>query len=120
MAWNVEYTDQFGNWWNGLTEGQQDAVAARVELLMAEGPYLPFPYSSDIRSSRHSRMRELRVQWAGRPIRVLYAFDPRRVSILLIGADKTGNDRFYQEYVPWADNLYDEHLQELRNEGILE
>jgi hypothetical protein len=65
-------------------------------------------------------MRELRAQHAGRPLRVLYAFDPRRAAILLIGGDKTGNDRFYTEYVPIADGLYDEHLEELRREGLTE
>jgi hypothetical protein len=47
---------------------------------------------------------------------VLYAFDPRRAAILLIGGDKTGNDRWYDEYVPLADRLYDEHLAELAGE----
>ena len=51
---------------------------------------------------------------------MLYAFDPRRAAILLIGGDKTGNDRFYTEYVPIADGLYDEHLEELRREGLTE
>lgn len=64
-------------------------------------------------------MRELRIQRDGRPLRVFYAFDPRRTSILLIGGDKSGNDRFYQEYVPVADALYDEHLEELRREGLI-
>jgi len=50
----------------------------------------------------------------------LFAFDPRRTSILLIGGDKSGNDRFYEEYVPVADHLYDEHLEELRREGLIE
>ena len=89
-------------------------MTARVELLTEYGPNLPYPFSSDIRSSRHGVMRELRAQSGGRPIRVFYAFDLRRTSILLIGGDKTGNDRFYEEYVPVADNLYDEHLEELR------
>ncbi len=120
MRWDVEYTDEFGQWWQGLSEGQQDAVAARVELLAEHGPNLPYPYSSDIRGSRHGVMRELRVQSGGRPIRVFYAFDPRRTSILLIGGDKTGNDRFYEEYVPVADDLYDEYLEELRREGLIE
>jgi hypothetical protein len=55
-----------------------------------------------------------------RPLRVLNAFDPRRASILLIGGDKTGNDRFYEAYVPVADALFDEHLEALRKEGLLE
>ena len=86
---------------------------------MEYGPNLPFPYSSDIRGSRHGIMRELRVQDRGRPIRIFYAFDPRRTSILLIGGDKTGNDRFYEVYVPIADALYDVHLEELRREGLI-
>lgn len=105
MAWEVEYTDQFGDWWLNLSESEQDAVVAKVELLAEFGPNLGFPHTSDIRGSRHGRMRELRAQWAGRPLRVLYAFDPRRTSILLVGGDKTGNNRFYQEYVPLADDL---------------
>ena len=87
---------------------------------MEYGPKLPFAYSSDIRSSRHGVMRELRIQSGGRPLRVFYAFDPRRTSILLIGGDKTGNERFYEEYVPVADALYDQHLEELREEGFSE
>jgi hypothetical protein len=58
-------------------------------------------------------MRELRIQHQGSPYRVLYAFDPRRVALLLIGGDKTGNDRWYEENVPVADRIYDAHLAEL-------
>ena len=53
MSWEVEYTDEFGQWWQGLAEGQQDAVTARVELMMEHGPNLPFPFSSGIVGSRH-------------------------------------------------------------------
>ena len=58
-------------------------------------------------------MRELRPQHEGRPYRVLYAFDPRRVAILLIGGDKTGNDRWYETFVPLADKVFDAHLREI-------
>jgi len=61
-------------------------------------------------------MRELRIQHEGRPYRVIYAFDPRRTAILLSGGDKTGNNRWYEEYVPRADDIYDQHLKELENE----
>ena len=64
-------------------------------------------------------MRELRVQHQGRPYRVLYAFDPRRAAILLIGGDKTGNERWYDEFVPIADRLYDAHLETLKREGLI-
>jgi hypothetical protein len=64
-------------------------------------------------------MRELRVQRGGRPLRVFYAFDPRRSAILLIGGDKTGDDRFYDRMVPIADKLYDIYIDEIRKEGLL-
>ena len=92
---------------------------SRVDLLIERGPRLAYSYSSGVRSSRHGHMRELRVQSGGRPIRIFYAFDPRCMVILLIGGDKTGNDRFYEEYVPIADNLYDQYLEELRKEGLI-
>lgn len=63
-------------------------------------------------------MKELRIQHAGRPYRVLYAFDPRRCAILLIGGDKAGNARWYEIFVPRADRLYDEHIARLREEGV--
>ena len=120
MNWIVEYTNEFGEWWAGLSEAEQEDIAAIVELLAEHGPGLRFPYSSGVAGSRHGHMRELRVQTDGRPIRVFYAFDPRRAAILLIGGDKTGRDRFYKRFVPLADRLYDEHLQELREEGLIE
>ena len=113
MTWEVEYTDEFGAWWASLTEDEQDSVAATVSLLEMKGPSLPFPYSSGVKGSKHSHMRELRIQHAGDPYRVLYAFDPRRVALLLIGGNKSGNDRWYEEFIPVADRLYDSHLAEI-------
>jgi hypothetical protein len=47
---------------------------------------------------------------------VLYAFDPRRVGILLLGGDKTGNPRWYKEYIPKADEIYRRHLRDLESQ----
>jgi hypothetical protein len=116
MSTEVEYTNEFGEWWEGLNESEQESVAAVVELLEEHGPHLDFPHSSGIKGSKHRHMRELRIQHKGDPYRVLYAFDPKRNAILLIGGNKTGNDRWYLEYVPIADRLYDEHLAELAAE----
>lgn len=49
--------------------------------------------------------------------RMLYAFDPRRCALLLMGGDKTGHERWYEEYVPLAQKLYDTHLETLLEEG---
>ena len=114
--WNIEYTYEFEEWWESLDEKEQDAVRFTVKLLEAQGPSLKFPYSSDVKQSRHGSMRELRSQCKGHPLRTFYAFDPRRTAILLIGGDKTGNDDFYDEMVPKADKIFDVYLKELQEE----
>jgi hypothetical protein len=85
-----------------------------VELLEERGAHLPYPYSSGVEGSKFSHMRELRIQSHGNPIRVFYAFDPRRIAILLIGGIKAGKEKqFYKKYIPLADRLYEQHLKSL-------
>jgi hypothetical protein len=111
MRWEVEGTDEFTDWFMGLSRSESDAVARAVGLLEQFGPALV--------SSRHTRMRELKAQHRGHPLRMLYAFDPRRTAIILLGGDKTGDDRWYDVHVPRADRLYDIHLEELKKEGSI-
>lgn len=118
--WEAEFTDEFGTWWSGLTEGEQIDVRAGVNLLRRFGPALGRPPVDSVASSKHANMKELRIQHRGQPYRVLFAFDPRRAAILLIGGNKTGKGRWYKEFVPIADRLYDEHLEALRKEGLLD
>jgi hypothetical protein len=115
--WEVEYTDEFDTWWDTLSEVEHEAVAFSVNLLRQAGPTLGFPHTSGVYGSRYSAMRELRSQCAGRPLRTFFAFDPRRTAILLIGGDKTGNDRFYEEFVPLADKIYGRYLKETGEKG---
>ncbi len=117
--WTVEYTDEFGVWWHTLSEDQQEDIAMSVQLLRNLGPSLPRPHADTLKGSKHKNMRELRTQSSGLPLRTLYAFDPRRCAILLIGGDKTGDNRFYEKMIPLADQLYDNHLKELENEGLV-
>lgn len=84
------------------------------------GSNLRFPHSSDVKGSRFGNMRELRTQHRGKPLRTLYAFDPRRCAILLRGGDKTGDNRWYEMNVPKADAIYEEHLKTLKKEGMIE
>ncbi len=116
MAWDVEYTDEFGEWWEGLSETEQRAVIPAVGKLEDRGPALGRPLADTVSGSRHPNMKELRPP--GGSLRILFAFDPRRMAILLIGGDKAGRWRqFYEEKIPEADRLYDEHLEELREGG---
>lgn len=113
LEWEIEFTPGILAWWSALTDGEQERIGAVIDLLERHGPALGFPYSSAVVTSRHAGMRELRAQHAGRPYRILYAFDPRRVGILLVGGEKTGDDRWYERMVPIADRLYDAHLMTL-------
>jgi hypothetical protein len=116
VAWEVEFTDEFEAWWHTLSESEQGKVDARVNLLMERGPNLGFPFSSQVRTSRFPEMRELRAQAGGDPLRMLYAFDPRRTAILLVAWDKTGDDRWYETKVPMADRLFERHLSVIGKE----
>lgn len=112
----INVTTRFKEWYEELTDAEAEDVTAVVDLLVELGPRLGYPYSSAVGASRHSHLRELRIQHAGRPYRVLYAFDPKRNAVLLLGGDKTGDDRWYDRHVPEADRLYDEYLIEIEAE----
>ena len=109
-VWEVEYTDEFGAWWDTLSADDQQAIDAAVGLLAERGPGLGRPLADTVTGSRHPNMKELRVG----TIRVLFAFDPTRTAVLLIGGDKRDRwQEFYETAIPLADRLLDEHLAEL-------
>jgi hypothetical protein len=114
MAWEVEFTDEFNCWWDSLSEDEQVELSAQVELLEEFGPTLPRPHADVIVSSRHPNMKELRGKVKGRRLRVLYAFDPARTALLLIGGDKTNDPKWHEKFVPIADGLFDDHLKKLK------
>jgi len=116
MAWVVESTGEYDAWWSALTEEAQDAISAVVEVLEEDGPNAKRPIVGEIKGSRHANMKELIP--ASSNIRILFAFDPRRTAILLLGGDKTGLwDKWYRQNVPRADALLDAHLATLEEKG---
>lgn len=112
-VWEVEFTDQFGEWWDTLTVAEQQSIDAAVRVLEQRGPGLGRPLVDTVEGSRHANLKELRASTT----RVLFAFDPGRSAILLIGGDKRDRwQQFYAEMIPLADGLFDEHLAELEKE----
>lgn len=115
--WEVDGTDQFEDWFWSLDVKDRKAIIIAVDSLADVGPGLARPLVDTVKGSRHAHMKELRP--VGN-IRILFAFDPRRSAILLLGGDKTGRWKtWYDEMIPRADALYDEHLATLRKEGLL-
>ena len=113
MEWSVEFTDEFGRWWESLSADEQDSVRDVVALLRERGPLLDRPYADTLTGSKIVNLKELRIQHKRRPYRVLFAFDPRRVALLLIGGNKTGDARWYEKFIPKAEKIYAQHLKEI-------
>ena len=109
-AVQIEVTNTYKDWYLNLEKKQAAAVDRKVKMLQLLGVALPFPHSSDIKDAKYP-FRELRVN--NPPIRVLYAFDPERKAVLIIGGDKTGDDRFYERIIPLAERLWEEYLATL-------
>lgn len=105
-------TEPFAEWFMDLDKADAKAVVRVVGLLEEKGVSLRFPYSSDIKNSRYT-LRELRIQSGGKPLRILYAFDPQRQAVLLLGADKTGmsDARFYRLLIPRAETAWEEYVK---------
>lgn len=118
-TWNIEITDEYWEWFGSLNESLQDAIRNDIATRERMGPSLGRPYVDLVKGSRHQNMKELRTMHGRRHVRSFFAFDPRRSAILLIGGDKTGDQRFYDRMLPRADRLYDEYLAEIRKEGLI-
>jgi hypothetical protein len=103
-------------WLNTLDAGIRTRIAAHVDLLERFGPNLGRPRVDAVKGSAYANMKELRVQYQGEPWRILFAFDPRRRAILLVGGNKTGDKRWYEEQIRIADARYRRHLKSMKHE----
>ncbi|HCH3308220.1 TPA: type II toxin-antitoxin system RelE/ParE family toxin [Vibrio parahaemolyticus] len=103
----------FSDWVRGLTRSERIEIRAAIRVLEMEGPHLGRPNVDTVNGSKHSNMKELRVQIAGRPVRIFFAFDPTRTGILLCGGykDGPGAKNFYKKYIKVADKEYSDHLK---------
>ncbi|HEX3467846.1 MAG TPA: type II toxin-antitoxin system RelE/ParE family toxin [Candidatus Elarobacter sp.] len=116
MVWAIETTNDFDTWFDALAVSQQAKVLVSVSILREIGPRLGRPHVDTVNGSRYLNMKELRVQASGAPLRIFFAFDPRRVALLLVGGNKTGRGRFYDLMIRRADTLYAEHLEALEDD----
>lgn len=104
-------TEEFGDWFSSIDAAGQEDVFAAIRVLSEIGPTLGRPLVDSLKTSRHSNLKELRIQSKGRPFRVFFAFDPRRRAVLLLGGNKQGKKRFYEDLIRIADDLFDDYLR---------
>jgi len=117
MEWNVIFDPEFRIWFYQQEQGFQDETFAVIKILEESGPMLGRPRVDTLKGSSFANMKELRVQYLGEPWRILFAFDPKRQAILLVGGNKTGNNRWYKENIPIADKRYEEYLEIIEEEN---
>ncbi len=113
MSWSIETSDEFNAWYDGLNVDEIESVNFSVDLLEQGGPFLGRPHVDTLKYSKLANLKELRVQHEGRPLRILFAFDPRRIGYLILGGDKTGDDNWYRTFTPQAEQIYEKHLREI-------
>jgi hypothetical protein len=104
-------TDEFEAWFIALSDEDGETVVYLTHLLEQKGLALGTPYSSALKGSRYP-FRELRSKSRGRAIRIIYAYDAHRDTVLIIGGDKHGNPRFYKEIIPVAERIWKQYLEE--------
>ena len=116
-GWEIEYTDEFGDWYDTLDEDTQESLRARIAQVGQHGPTVRRPVVGEVAGSSIHNLKEIRVS----SVRVLFVFDPRQTAILLLGADKAehGWKDWYRTAIAQAEALYATYLDELKAEGLL-
>lgn len=115
MEWIIIFHPAFRDWLYEQEEEVQDSILAGLGLLKQEGPLLGRPYVDTLQGSQYPNLKELRVQYAGEPWRILFAFDPIRQAIILVGGNKTGDKRWYKKNIPIAEQRFTKHLETLED-----
>ena len=113
MEWDVQLDDEFVAGSPGWKSSCGMRSVAHANLLREHGPQLGRPYVDTLEDSAFTNMKELRVQFRGDPWRILFAFDPRRAAILLVGGNKRGDKRWYKKHLPIADERFRRQLKRL-------
>jgi hypothetical protein len=111
LAWAVKVTDEYAVWFGTLIKedlGSASLVAQAVAALREAGPTLGRPLVDRLKGGDLHHLKELRPGSTGRSeIRIIFAFDPTRSALLLLGGDKAGNwERWYRDNIPIAEQLY--------------
>ncbi len=110
--WDVDTTKRFDEWFKAQTEELKEDMLAAIVILSEYGPHLARPFADTVDGSDFSNMKELRVQYQGKPIRAFFALDPSRRGIVLCAGDKTGvkEKKFYKDMIKLADAEFRKYL----------
>jgi hypothetical protein len=104
----VEFHPDFAVEFLDLRPAVQDELMAHVAVLAQQGPGLGRPRVDTLKGSRIANLKEMRFSADGGVWRVAFAFDGRRVAMLLVAGDKCGvaQDRFYRRLIVLAERRF--------------
>jgi hypothetical protein len=119
MIWEIIFHEEFEEWFFGEDAEVQKSIAMVLDILEEQGPALSRPYVDTLKGSEFTNMKELRVQHDGSPYRILFAFDPQRQAVLLLGGNKRGDKRWYETNIPIADQRFVKYLEETNGGQLL-
>lgn len=111
MTCQVVLCDEFEPEFDALSAPLQDELLAYLKVLEAKGPMLGRPLVDTLKGSVLPNLKELRFSWENQPFRYLFAFDPKRSAIVLVGGSKAGDKRFYEKMIPVAEQRFARHLK---------
>lgn len=111
MAWQVILCDEFEPEFDALPSLLQDELLAHLKMLEAKGPLLGRLLVDTLKGCTLTNLKELRFSWNNQPFRYLFAFDPKRSAIVLVGGSKAGDKRFYEKMIPVAEQRFARHLK---------
>ncbi len=113
MQWSLIYHDEFAAWLAAQEEPLQDEALAHLEMLKDRGPLLGRPYVDTLKGSSLANLKELRFEIKRAPIRILFAFDPKRQAVILLGGNKQTTKRWYDINIPIAEKRFRQHVEAL-------
>jgi hypothetical protein len=118
VQWEVLFYKEFDPEYEALPGDVRDELLAHLKVLRQYGPHLGRPRVDTLNGSKHTKMKELRFDAANGVWRFAFAFDTKRRAVILVGGDKSGTskDRFYSRLIAKADERFDKHLAEIKEE----
>jgi hypothetical protein len=112
--WEILFHREFDVWFAEQEKGLRRETWALLVVLARVGPRMGRPYVDTIEASAFRNMKELRVQYKGKPWRIPFAFDPNRNAVLLVGGTKVGKENWYDVHIPIADHRFAQYLSSLK------
>ena len=118
--WNIEYT-YIEEWLDTLDNEAVSMIFAALERLQEEGPNLGRPLVDTLSNTNVKNLKELRpASPKGSEMRIIFAFDPKRSAIMLLGGDKAKGKNnkskwadWYRRNIPRAEKIFREHLDKI-------